>query len=264
MPTYFPQLNSAGTMVHLPSKYSVNFLTTKVDLPSGPRLVKSWRNSPLRAWELQYAAMTDSEATALQNFFDARLGPTGEFVFLDPWGNLVQYSETFSDASWVKFGVTVGSSATDPFSGSRAVSLTGSGAGSYIKSTLPCSGVSGWKMCTSVWVKASTSKDASVGVINDGSTELTTVTLSAGQWTRISHSFTAAGASAPEIVVGIGTGAMTVFGAKASSTPGPGEYVRSPLGYGYRSKCRFDMEDLDIVHVGPNENNASVRIREIK
>jgi len=259
---YFPQLNSTGLIAQRPYAITQETLTTLQDQPTGRRYAKAWRTNPLARWTLNNSHLTDAELVTLEAFFDQQAGRYGEWSYLDPGGNLVQYSGDFAQAAWVKSNVTVGAAQTDPFGGTRATALTGSVAGAYIDTALTPTAVNGFVMCASVWVKApSGSPVASIG-FDDGGNIFTEFTLTAGEWRRIHHPRTITSAGTIRVRIGIGATTLHVFGAQCVPMRGPGAYARSPQNYGYHAKCRFDMDSLGVRYLGPNQNAVAVSILE--
>lgn len=266
---YFPQLNAGGLLVQRPYTWQQHALTTNEDQPGGRRYARAWRTNPLGRWQLGYPHLTDGELATLEGFFGSIAGRFGTFTWLDPAGNLVQYSEDFAQAAWEKYTVTVGSAVTDPYGGSRATSCTGTSANSMLAAAvLPAGDASGFVLCGSVWVRAAAPQALSIGFIDSGFTVLgsTTWTLPAGQWLRISHRVTLATNSSIRLLIGgfntWGTVSLDLFGPQVVPMPGPGAYARSPQQWGYHPNCRLDTDVLSVRHLGPNQNSVSLAIAE--
>src|ERR1017187_266982 len=133
MPIYFPQIGSTGITTQKPYVSGRSF-NTVMAVPEAARPY-SWAKysggltnfptGPLGAFKVNYLNITDAERNVLLTFFrDTAEGRLQEFVYLDPGGNLVTYSEDFSQAYWNKTGVSVGSAVSDPWGGNRATTLT--------------------------------------------------------------------------------------------------------------------------------------------
>ena len=269
---YFPQINSRGIMVQRPYSTTLEDWTTSEDQPSGPRFGYLRRSNPLGRWDLQYPSITDAETAVLETFFDSMQGKYGVFTFLDPGGNLVQYSDLFSDASWSKYTATVGSAAADPFGGNLAMSVTGTSSNSMLAtSVLPSGNASGFVICGSVWVKAPAAQTLSIGFIDSGFSVLgqSTWNLAAGQWQRIYFGMTLASNAPISLLIGglatWGTQTLALFGAQVSPAPGPGGYQRSPGNNGLHATCRFDQDRFAVDYKnGPNSNAVKLKIFETK
>lgn len=279
MPTYFPQLNSAGVLTQRPYSAGMAFQTSVVDMPCGKRHAWSWRGAgltgfPTRAlgrWTLNYAAITPAELSILLSFFASMRGRWGQFTYLDPHGNLIPNSEVFSDGTWTRQTLTVGSAVDDPFGGNRATRMTGNGSNSLMYATvLPDGGATGYVLNASVYLRPQYNGSMFLAFIDSGFGLLAfnTYTLLGGQWTRIELPTTLATNSYIRVLIGgggtWGTGAVVdVFGAQCTPCGAAGGYMRSPGKPGLYTKCRFDTDALNPRYVGPNEISLSVPIVEI-
>jgi hypothetical protein len=270
MAVYFPQINAAGLMVQRPYTATLEYQTAAADAASGRRFARTWRDSPLGRWDLQWPSITEAEAAVLEAFFVSREGRLQEFTFLDPGGNLVPASEDYAAASWERHDVTVGAAATDPFGGSRARALAGGANGMIATVVLPDGDADGFVLCGSVWVRSASGGSLSIGFIDSGFDVLgqTTHYLPAGSWRRISHAQTIGTNSPVRLLVGgLGTWAgatLEVFGAQVAPLPGPGGYQKTPGGDGLRAKCRFDSDALELKFVGPGQVAARLKVIEIR
>jgi hypothetical protein len=268
---YFPQLISGGLTVQRPYASSQEALTTLADMPTGRRFGRSWRIEPLRRWVLNYQHLTDDELATLQAFFAQMGGRYGEFTYLDPGGNLAQYSDDFTVPQWEKYTVSVGAAVTDPFGGGRARSCAGSGANSMLAaSVLPEGQGAGLTLCASVWARSTAPQSLAIGLIDSGFTVLSAQTfdLPLNTWLRIHHAHTLSSSSAIRMLIGgFGTwnaSTIQLFGAQCAPMPGPGAYQRSPANWGLRTKCRFDTDVLSVRSLGPDQHQVSVPIVETR
>jgi hypothetical protein len=218
---------------------------------------------------MTYSHLTDGELSLLNSFFAEMKGSYGEFIYLDPGGNLVPYSDDFAHGSWEKYnGATPGAAVGDPFGGSRARAVTGGANAMLAASVLPAGNGSGITLCGSVYVwAASTPQQLSIGFIDSGFSVLASTTwdLRAG-WQRIQQQITLSTNSSIRMLIGgFGTWAsanLQLFGAQCVPLAGPGVYVPSPANFGLHAKCRFDSEALNARYVGPNQNSVSFAIAE--
>jgi hypothetical protein len=279
---FFPQINGNLIITQLPYDTGGSFETLIVDSPGGarftyPRRAVNLDDHPTRAlarFVLNYSNITDSEVSALRAFFVSMRGRYGSFSFLDPGGNLVQYSETFSHVSWGKSTgpVTAGAAVQDPFGGNRATSMASGGGDSRLLTVIgPASGgISGYRVCVSIWVNA---RDAGTSLqigITDATFSQTSATvhpLPLERWVRISHSATLWNTGSFRMLVG-GNSTWTsgrlvyMFGAQASPTKGENGYTASPVNYGYYANCRFDTDTFSVDRTGPNSNSLSLPVVE--
>lgn len=279
---FFPQINSNLIITQLPYETGASFETLVEDSPGGARFSFPRRavnldhhlTKPLGRFLLSYSNITDSEIATLQAFFESVKGRYGSFSFLDPGGNLIQYSETFSHASWDKTAgpVTVGAAVQDPFRGNRATSLVGGGGDSRILSVIgpATGGINGYRVCVSVWVNArDPGTSLQIGVVDSTFSQVsaTTHALPLERWVRISHVATLWNANSFRMIVGgnstwTGGRLIYMFGAQASPTKGENGYTASPTNYGYYANCRFDTDSFIVDRLGPNSNSLSLPVVE--
>lgn len=277
--TYYPQLLASKGMTQLPYTSKQSFETVTVDMDSSQKHaygrygtgLSNFPTGPLWSFEHQLN-LTNAELATLRSFYDGRSGKLEEFIYLDPSGNLVKYSEDFSVADWEKNNVTVGSAAEDPFGGTRATTLSATSSNSNINATvLPLGDASGFVITGSIYVRPyDAGKSLSIGFIDSGFSVLGSKTVSiptVWQWYRLTFTYTLATSSYIRLLIG-GFGTwnnfdLDVFGAQCVALPAEGGYVKSPEFWGYHPKCRFDQDAIDSRSVAPNQNQVAVSIKEI-
>lgn len=91
----FPAL-AGGVITQMPFRRGVGFSTEVSQVQDGRKYTRYNIASARRSWELNYASMTESEATALENFFRVKHGPVVAFSFTDP-----QIGGTFANCRFV-------------------------------------------------------------------------------------------------------------------------------------------------------------------
>ena len=277
--TYFPQIGP-GIITQRPYSTSTAFNNIVAGSPAGRPYGFQRRGSglafypigPLKKFNVGFTAITDAEKEALRTFFLSMKGRVGEFVFLDPSGNLIPNSEVFSDGSWTLAGGSIAATAqADPFGGTRATRFTSAGTMSLKATIIPVASVSGFWFCNSIYAKAAAGgMTITVDFIDTstsgtlGTTAYNVFTLAAGQWTRVfaSAQIGVAHPLAAKFTVS-GSGTVTLFGPQSVPTGGPGEYTVSPMNLGYRSQCRFDTDIFAPNAVGPNQWSLQLPIVEV-
>lgn len=275
---YFPQINSAGVLTQRPYNAGMAFQNTVVDMQCGKRHAWAWRGAgltgfPTRAlgrWTLNYAAITNAEVDVLRAFYESMRGRWGQFSYLDPHGNLIPNSEVFSDGSWTRQTLTVGSAVDDPFGGNRATRMTGNGSNSMMYATvLPSGNASGYILNASVWLRPQYNGSIFMAFIDSGFGILTnnTFTLAGGKWTRVELPITLATDSYIRVLIGGGgtwgtSAVVDVFGAQCNPCGAAGGYMRSPGKPGLFDKCRFDTDTFNPRYIGPNESSLTLPIVE--
>jgi hypothetical protein len=264
-PVYFPQLNSLGMMTQLPYSVTQSYATIGVDMPAGRRWAYSTRGAgltnfptgPLTRFNLSYPALSDAERVLLLAFFNAQCGRYGQFTFLDPGGNLVPASENFADPSWTAGGLTVGAFVADPFGGTHAKAITGSG--TLTAPVLPGGFASGFRMCASVWVYPHVGgNNVTIELVGFASQAWT---LPGNVWTRIECPALLGSNAAVNVRITSST-TMDLFGAQVTPALGPGGYQKSPGNNGLHMKCRFDTDAFTSTQVGPDEHSLQLPIIE--
>lgn len=276
---YFPQFLTSKGGAQLPYQTEQAFETVVVDMSSGPRHAYARRGSGLTnfptsaLWKFTHQVnVTDAELATLRTFFQSMSGRLEEFVYLNPAGNLLKYSEDFSVADWEKNSVTVGSAVADPFGGTRATTMTATSTNSNINAyVLPAGNGSGLALTASVYVKPqSAGGSLAIGFIDSGFGVLDHRQVSiptAGQWYRIICPITLASASTIRVLIGgfstWNLSTLHLFGAMCAPLPAENGYVKSPEFWGYHAKCRFDVDELRWRKVGPNQNAVNFAIKEI-
>ncbi len=269
--SYFPQINSAGIMTSLPYVLQYDYKTILNEMATGKQYSYKWRSTPLGKFAIQLNPITDTELTVVQNYFYGMEGRKGEFTFMDPGGNLVNYSDNYSHASWSNASLTVGSAQTDPYGGSLATRLTSGGSNALLYTTvIPSGNASGFVVCASIWARAASSgQQLSIGFIDSGFSVIgnTIWDLPQNQWRRISHSMTLATNSYIRVLIGgfatWGSGrVIDLFGAQCSPTPAPGPRLLTPGFDGLRIKCRFDTDDFTVNKLQVNNNSVTLPVAE--
>lgn len=281
----FPQIGSKAIITQLPYTTGLAYANVVRDVESGMRwtyprrgvaaVPQTYSLNPLGKFEVQFSRVSDANLSTLEAFFVARKGRYGAFEFLDPGGNLLQYSEDFSDASWDKSNgpVVVNTTVADPFGQNNARALQSNGANGMLLSLIgPASGgLNGYVVNVSVWVSVRDSGKTSmhIGVVDSGWSAISGTTytnLPYNGWRRIEHTAVLWNNSHYYLLIG-GYGTFNnvinyFFGAQAVAMPGAGAYVKTPGNYGYHQYCRFDTDNFEVKVEGPNQNAVSLPIIE--
>jgi hypothetical protein len=220
--------------------------------------------------------ITDAEVASLYSFLQGMRGKWGSFGFLDPGGNLLQYSEDFTQAYWTKTVVSVGSAVTDPFGGNLATALTSSSSNGYITAVIGPSGggLLNYVLNASAWVRATGGgQTICIGFLDSTGSgySVKTYQLPNGSWVRISWNVQMWSSNYFRFILGgentWGSGAtIDVFGCQVAPTKGEGAYVRTsgPMGpsYGWHPNCRFDVDMIMRTSLGPNQNQLELLVQE--
>lgn len=282
MPMY-PQINASCILTQLPYTAGFSFDNPKIDLETGMRwsfarrgnltLPSDYSPGAQSKYQLNYPSITDAEVAALYSFFQSMRGRWGTFGFLDPGGNLLQYSEDMTQSYWAKNAVTVGGSVADPFGGSRATSLTATSGNSYISAVIGPSGggLQGYMLNASIWARATSSgQSITVGFLGStgSSYYVSQYNLPQGSWVRIDCNVQYFDNFFARFILGgenLWSGStIQVFGAQVTSMKGSGAYIRTAgavgPGYAYRPNCRFETDVFQRTSLGPNQNQLALPI----
>ena len=251
----YPQLAS-GALSQYPVQKRRRLRTVVNPFPDGRSIKLADPGAEITEWQLAYAGLTDGEVAALQEFFAATEGTLNSFAFLDPTGNLFDWSGQLDNAVWTKEPfLSIAGAIADPAGGTAAWRLTDSGAGAQkISQTL--SAPAGYLYCFSLFAR---------------SPQLTAVTLLHGgnrihrmlgqDWSRIAAA-ASGDPSAESIVFGVelpAGGSADVFGMQVEPQAGASLYKATTTG-GVHENARFRDDDLSITTTGVNCHSATVHI----
>lgn len=266
---YFPQINANLIITQAPYGTSLEF--ENVDVPVETGMVWSYplrgaglsgySSGPLGRFNVNFSNISDAEVSVLYAFFQSMRGKWGSFRFLDPNGNLLQYSQDFTNAAWTKT-LTVATGQPDPFGHALGCSLT---AGHMQAVAGPSDGgLSGFVMCASIYLKAlAGGVTASIGFVDQTTSTqyLKTFSLPANSWLRISNNLVLPTSNQFVFYLSV-SGSCLAFGAQVSPTKAECTYTCTPGGFGYYQNCRFDSDIFEVRVIGPNQNALNLPIQE--
>jgi hypothetical protein len=207
-------------------------------------------------WQLNYAALSDAELAALQQFFCAAEGTLNTFTFLDPMGNLLAWSNDLNNVVW-DYGPFLSNTGgiVDPAGGNDAWNIVNAGEGAQdLLQTVSAPG--GYVYCLSAYGQSATP---------------TTVTLLLGSnrydqilgpnWERIACAGTG-DATASSMTFGIEFGpgaAVNVYGLQVEPQASPSLYMASTSGGCYEN-ARLRDDTLSFTTMNVNCHSATVNI----
>lgn len=207
-------------------------------------------------WQLNYAALSDAELAALQQFFSAAEGTLNSFTFLDPMGNLLEWSSDLNNSVW-DYGPFLSNTGgiADPAGGNNAWTMVNAGAAAQdLSQTVSAPG--GYVYCLSVYAQSATP---------------TTVTLLLGSnrydqtvgptWGRIACAGIGdATASSMTFGIEFGAGAaVNVYGLQVEPQASPSVYMPSTSGGCYEN-ARLRDDILSFTTVDVNRHSATVNV----
>ena len=199
-------------------------------------------------WELRLSDLTSGEYSALLALFDSVEGCLLSFTFLDPFSNLLLWSEDPTDSAWYKEPlIQLSPGRPDHMGTARATRLLNSGIASQrIEQTL--STPSWYQYSLSVWLRTETNAKVTLAVASTEDTA-TTVHEVGSMWRRCALSSRLNG-TAETLTVGIslaGGESVDAFGFQLDAQPAPSNYKRSTTRTGIHPNARFRDDILDAV-----------------
>jgi len=251
----YPQL-ATGALSQFPIRKQHRKRTVVNTAADGATIKLSDPNGETTQWQLSYAELSDAELAALEQFFAAAEGTLNGFVFLDPAGNLLAWSNQLDNPVWTPgpfLGVAGGVS--DPAGGMQAWRLTNSGAGSQDLSQM-IEAPGSYLYCLSAYVR---SVQAVTTTMLIGSGRADRVTSS--QWTRLS--FAVSGdPTASSVSFGLEVppaSSMDVYGLQVEPQGAPSAYKATSTGGVYQD-ARLAEDVLTITTTGPGRHACTVNI----
>src|SRR4051794_19790434 len=139
-------------------------------------------------WTLAYRGLTDTEWEQLDQLFHYAEGRLRTFVFLDPFDNLLKFSDDLSQGTWSRDpNIDVGSTTTDPLGGAAAQSVSNQSAViGRVHQTVSAPG--SLRYCFSFFMR-SVGRTAVTGYISAGSETQVTEAFADERWQRLECSF---------------------------------------------------------------------------
>jgi hypothetical protein len=252
--TIYPQFAN-GAVCQFPFEKTLIYRTISNTLEDGSRVVLEDPNSAAVQWKLGYSGLTDTEAESLQAFFVSVSGRLQTFTFLDPTGNLLTWSEDFTQPAWEMSSLMachVG--ANDPLGTQRAITVANNGTASLALAQ-SISVPSSYLCSFSFYVRSTT--PLAITLARGSATEVFSVTSS---WQRaVLATIASAGSETSTFSVTLPAGAQVdLFGMQVEAQPAPSTYVRTLDQSGVYTATRFDSDSLAFTTDGPNSNRCHV------
>lgn len=257
---YYPQL-STGVVSQFPISRRTTLRTITNTLLSGDNIRMSDPGSAVIAWQLQYSNLTDSEFLSLETLFEAAEGKLTTFTFLDPMGNLLNWSEDWTNAVWTADPLMqVSTGIADPLGGTGGVQLTNTAQTTQriVQST---AGPSWFQYCCSIYLRSNA--PSTIQMLCSATGQESLMQFQTGtSWTR---AVMAGSLSLQESGISFGlqlpAGASIIaFGAQAEPQPGAGYYKKTTDQAGVYPNTRFDSDSLTQITGAPNQNSCTVNL----
>ncbi len=256
----FPQLNS-GAVVQTSFRRTRQTRTEANRLADGSEVRGPDDSAAELLWEIALSDLSDEELNRISTLFDTVEGRLGTFLFLDPAGNLLQWSEDLSRNCWQKGAMLqLFPGIADPFGGTGAVRVTNAGQSAQNVSqgvAAPATFV----YCLSVYARTAAAGSCNL-IIQAGQNRQTAVMDLHSSWSRYSLS-SSAGAGLDQVSFGLelAPGAsVDFFGFQAEAQPAASSYRRTLNSSALYTAARFDADEFATVTDGPGRHSSALRI----
>jgi hypothetical protein len=254
---YFPQLIT-GAVSQFPARKRT-LQRTIINRSIGDRGVKmADPEAGTSRWSLSYTGLRDEEVAKLQELFLASEGRLRDFVWLDPFGNLLRWTEDLSKPVW-QGSLQTAPDIEDPEGGTRAWRITNAAqAAQDLSQTVDAPGW--YQYGFSVWVR-SESTDTIELRISNGDGEIVVVRPVSAQWEQISVAGQIPG-EAEEIRCSAqipAASAIDIYGPQFSAQRDTSGYRKNTSNSGVYT-ARFDQDEFEYVSNGPNNHATQIAV----
>jgi len=209
-------------------------------------------------WTVNYSGLTDEEIEKLQELFFACEGKLRDFVWFDPLGNLLRWTEDLSNPVWQGSSMTA-ADIEDPQGGTRAWRITNAAqAGQDVSQSIRAPG---WfQYSFGVWVR-SESTDAVELRITTGDGAIGAIRPVSSEWERISVSAQIMGNS-EDVRCSMqipAASAIDIYGPQLNAQRDISGYRRNTSTSGV-SVARFDQDEFEYISSGPNDHSTQITV----
>jgi hypothetical protein len=256
----FPQL-ATGSVAQFPTRKHVVQRTVVNTSPGGSVAKMADPEAGGNVWELSYTGLTDAEVSAFEELFDECEGRLRDFLFLDPLGNLLKWTEDLTNSSW-QTGMQVVGEQEDPLGGAGAARVTNAAqAPQSLAQTVEAPG--SFRYTFSVWVRSMSA--ANVGLRLQNATGLIAVTRPvSSEWQRIAVTGELQGGEEIAVALEVPRAcAVEIFGPQLEPQSDASGYRHTTDSSGV-CRARFDQDDMEQVTHGPEDHAVRFRVREVR
>jgi hypothetical protein len=252
---WFPQIGS-GAVAQFPLQRKRQWRAITNVLESGELISLPDTTGGQIEWRLSYQELTDAEVANLTSLFTASGGEAISFGFVDPFANLLGWSEDLSQPGWQLGELTATGGFSDPVGTARAWTVQNANAAEQMLSQ--ALGVPGaYTICFSVYVWSASA--GTVGILRDANR----INLPVGpQWKRILiGGMGAAGATASTFSLAVGAeSSLRVFGLQVEAQPWPSSYRPTGVAAGILEETRFSGGELAVANTAPGLSACQVNL----
>lgn len=253
MTTCYPQL-STGATGQFPLTKAFTYRTIENRLIDGSSIRLADADATTVAWNLEYRGLTTEERTLLESFFASVAGPLKTFLFLDPCGNLLRYSDDLSNAVWAVDSLL----RADPIEGLLVVTNASQTSQSFRQRV---AAPAAFRYCGSALLRCEENITATA-FLSGAVGKVAFPTRVGSEWTVVSASGIPGG-DTDEVTFGIELPAgvrVQVSGLQLEAQPGRSGYKRTSSVNGCFTETRFDQSSLHFRADGLNDFATTVRL----
>ncbi len=260
---YFPQL-TYGAMAQFPVTKRMVERTVVNESADGSRIKLADPAAAMIEWQLQFVGLSDTECAAIETLFQQVEGRLGSFTFLDPFDNLLGWSEDLTAAAWSKdpyLGLTA--NIADPLGASGAVSVSnGSQAQQSVQQTLT---VPAWfQYAVSVYARSGSAAQVTLFASGGGSPLYKAIPIGSA-WQRLECAVMPEG-TAETVSFGVtlnGGSTVELFGLQVDAQASASKYKKTAAKGGVYPSAFFMDDALTVTTDGLNQNSCTLRIRAV-
>lgn len=257
---YFPQLIT-GALSQYPVRKARRTRTPYTRSQDGDILKLGDPDAETLEWELRLTGLTDGEWAAIESLFEDCEGSLGTFCFLDPFDNLLAYSEDFEAAAWRRDPLLhVVPGVEDPAGGANAVRLVNAGQTPQgLSQTLEVPAC--LQYCFSAYVRSGAGGVAQLEQ-RSATRVLWRDVRGSANWSRVrlSGNLQADEENVTFSIVLPAGGSIDVYGLQVEAQPGISEYRKTSARGGVYPAARFADDELRLTSTGPNSHATVLRI----
>lgn len=268
-----PLVLETGALARYPLSTKEVFSTRTNKFADFSRQTFAQLANPLSQWVINLQLLKDSEASDWKDLFEATQGAYAPFTFIDPWDNLLQYSEQQETSPWASVGgiaVTQASGAiVDPFGRfsqrPRLLTISNTGTALLEQTVNVLPGGTGNSRTAGLTLTASIYAYLTAGslpfslAINDGAGASSVTVTPTTSWqrfavTRRSVSTNTSTNVTIELNNFSSTGGVYIFGVQLEAAGAMSDYKTTTSYCGFHPTCYFqtDEQDRQAVEFGVN------------
>jgi hypothetical protein len=257
---YFPQL-STGAAAQYPLARQGSIRTIVNTLDDGGVVPMADFGAKQTSWTLTYKDISDTDFQAIQQLFASVVGRLQYFTLLDPAGNLLAWSEDFTQSVWAADPLLqISSGTSDPAGGNSASTITNTAQAAQ-RVAQAVAGPSWYQYCFSVYLRSDVQSNIQlIQFSTNGQASQAYSTTS--EWSRVTWP---CGLAAQDDGVSFGIElpagvSVQAFGLQVEAQSDAGAYKKTTDLSGVYATARFDDDSLDAVSGAPGLTSCQVNI----